>query len=132
MRRFVIAVACIFALWATLDLIIHGLILGQDYLSTMGLWRPITEMRMGLIYFTVLIFATVFVTIYVRFFRERGITVAVQYGFILGLGIGISMGYGTYAVMPIPYKMALVWFLGTLFETTMGGLVLGAIIGEKV
>jgi hypothetical protein len=25
-------------------------------------------------------------------------------------------GYGTYSVMPIPYHMALVWFLGSLIE----------------
>ena len=34
------------------------------------------------------------------------------------------------AVMPIPYYMALTWFLGTLVETTLGGILTGLIIKE--
>jgi hypothetical protein len=38
------------------------------------------------------------------------------------------MGYGTYSMMPIPYCMALTWFLGTVIKAVLGGLLLGAII----
>jgi len=38
------------------------------------------------------------------------------------------MGYGTYSVMPIPYIMALVWFLGTLVEAVLGGLLAGLMV----
>jgi hypothetical protein len=38
------------------------------------------------------------------------------------------MGYGSYSVMPIPYKMAFIWFFGSVVETTSGGLLLGLII----
>jgi hypothetical protein len=40
------------------------------------------------------------------------------------------MGYGTYAFMPIPYMLALVWFLGTLVEYVAGALLAGVIIRE--
>lgn len=40
----------------------------------------------------------------------------------------ISFAYGTYAVMPIPYRMAPTWFVGTIVGTTLGGLLLGLII----
>ena len=53
------------------------------------------------------------------------------YGLLLGISWGISMGYGSYSVMPIPYHMALAWFLGTVVEMTLGGLLLGLIIKEK-
>ena len=31
-------------------------------------------------------------------------------------------------MMPIPYSMALTWFLSTVIEGILGGVVLGAII----
>jgi hypothetical protein len=56
---------------------------------------------------------------------------ALSYGVLLGLAFGLSMGYGTYAVQPIPYIMALTWFLGTLVEFTVAGLLVGLLIVEK-
>lgn len=41
------------------------------------------------------------------------------------------MGYGTYSFMPIPYLLALGWFLGTVVETTVAGALVGWIIKEE-
>lgn len=49
---------------------------------------------------------------------------------LFGLGAGVSMGYGSYSVMPIPYHMAFTWFLGSVVEATVGGLILGAIVRD--
>ncbi len=38
------------------------------------------------------------------------------------------MGLGTYSVMPIPAVLALGWFLGTIVETMVGGLLAGWIV----
>ncbi len=52
--------------------------------------------------------------------------------FLYGAGYGIRRGYGSYSFMPIPYSLALIWFLGTVVETTVGGLLLGWIVkGES-
>jgi hypothetical protein len=40
------------------------------------------------------------------------------------------MGYGSYSVMPIPYHMALTWFLGSVVEASVGGMIAGLIIKE--
>jgi hypothetical protein len=53
-----------------------------------------------------------------------------KYGLLFGLGAGVSMGYGSYSVMPIPYHMAFTWFLGSVVEATVGGLILGAIVRD--
>jgi hypothetical protein len=130
MKRAVLAIISVFVVWSILDFIIHGLILSATYQATAALWRPMQEMKIGLLYFTVFVSSMVFVFIYARFIAEKGIGTAVKFGLLFGLGVGVSMGYGSYAVMPIPYKMALVWFLGTVVETTLGGLLLGLIIRE--
>ena len=47
---------------------------------------------------------------------------------LYGTGVGVGMGYGTHFVMPIPYEMALPWFLGTVVDSTPGGLLVGLIV----
>ncbi len=128
MKRIALAVLAVFVTWSVLDFVIHGLILGSAYAATPALWRPMDEMKTGLMYFTVLVAAASLVVIYARFIADKGIKTAVLYGLVLGIGYGISMGYGSYSVMPIPYTMAFVWFLGTVVEMTAGGLVAGLIV----
>jgi hypothetical protein len=128
MKRIIVAVLAVFGCWSVLDFFIHGLILGSTYAATPQLWRPMAEMKMGLMHFTVLITAAAFVYIYARFVADKGTKTATLYGLIFGIGSGISMGYGTYSVMPIPYAMAFVWFTGSVVEFTIGGLVAGLII----
>ena len=131
MKRIIIAILAVFGCWAALDFVIHGLILASTYAATPQLWRPMPEMKMGLMYFTVLVTAAVFVYIYARFITDKGIKNAVLYGLIFGIGSGISMGYGTYSVMPIPYAMAFVWFAGGVVEFTVAGLVAGLIVKKE-
>lgn len=128
MKRIVLAVLAVFVTWSVLDFVIHGLILGSAYAATPALWRPMDEMKTSLMYFTILVAAASLVVIYARFIADKGIKTAVLYGLVLGIGYGISMGYGSYSVMPIPYTMAFVWFLGTVVEMTAGGLVVGLIV----
>ncbi len=128
MKRTILAVLAVFVTWSVLDFIIHGLILGSAYAATSALWRPMAEMKTGLMYVTVLIAAAAFVFIYARFIAEKGVKTAVLYGLVFGIGEGTAMGYGSYSVMPIPYSMAFVWFLGSVVEAAIGGLVAGLII----
>lgn len=131
-RRMVLAILAVFVAWTAMDFVIHGLILGPTYKATAGIWRPMEEMKMGLIRVVTLISAVVFVSIYAKFVAEKSVRTAVLYGLLFGIGAGISMGYGTYAVLPMPYKIAMVWFIGTVCETVVGGLITGVIIqGQK-
>ena len=130
MKKIILSVLSVFIAWSVLDFIIHGIILRSSYEATAKLWRPMGEMKMSLMYVTVLIAALAFVAIYSRFVAEKKIATGVKYGLWFGLGTGVSMGYGTYSVMPIPYLMALGWFLGSLVEATLGGLIVGLIIRE--
>lgn len=128
LKRLLIAIAAIFVAWQILDLIIHFVILSPVYAETEELWRPMEEMKMGLIRFVSLVGAAVFAYTYARFVGEKRLTVGVSYGIFWGLAYGTSMAYGMYAVMPIPYHMALVWFVGTLVEFATAGLLAGWLI----
>lgn len=130
MKRIFLAVVAVFVAWSVLDFLIHGFILAQTYKETASLWRPMEQMKMGLMRVVVLIASAVFVCLYAFFVGKKSVATAVKFGVLFGLGAGISMGYGTYAVQPIPYKIAITWFLGTLVETTVAGLLTGLIVRE--
>ncbi len=51
--------------------------------------------------------------------------------YYLELVTGVSMGFGTYSVMPIPLYMAIVWLIGSIVEMALGGIIVGAIIKEE-
>ncbi len=125
-----IAIAVIFVTWSVLDFLIHGVILGEQYQATASMWRPMEEMKMGLMYGVVLIAAAVFVLIYDRFISDKSVTTGILFGLLYGIGVGAGMGLGTYSVTPIPLSMAWVWFLGTVVETTVAGGLVGLIVKE--
>jgi len=130
MKKTILAVAAVFVSWQILDFLIHGVILSSTYTATASLWRPEAEMMMGLMMFVSLVSAICFVLVYDWFFKEKNMMTGLKYGLIFGIGVGISMGYGTYSVQPIMYFTALGWFLGTIVEGAVAGLVTGLIIKD--
>ncbi len=130
LKKILLATLAVFVVWEILDFIIHGVLLAPLYEQTSHLWRPMEEMKMLVMYLTVLIAAFFFVAVYGWLLRPKTMKNALLYGLLFGLGAGTSMGYGTYAMMDIPYWMAFGWFLGTTVEAVVAGLLLGAIIRE--
>ena len=127
-KKIFLAAIVLFVLWSVLDFIIHGLILKSAYASTASLWRPMAEMKMGLMYVTVFIAALAFSAIYGYLVAKKSPMAGLTYGLLYGIAVGVGMGYGSYSMMDIPYSMALTWFLGTVIEGILGGLLLGTII----
>ena len=128
MKKIFLAGVIVFILWSVLGFMMHGLILKSAYASTASLWRPMAEMKMGLMYVSVFIAALSFSAIYGYLVAKKSLMAGLTYGLLYGIAVGVGMGYGSYSMMPIPYGMALTWFLGTVIEGVLGGLLLGAII----
>ena len=129
-KKIVVSGLVVFILWSVLGFLMNGVILRSAYEATLALWRPMAEMKTGLMYATTLIQALAFVSIFAWLASEKTLGRGIQFGLLYGVAVGIGMGYGTYSVMPIPYHMALVWFLGTLVQTILGG-ILAALIMRK-
>ena len=129
-KKIIFATLAVFVAWGILDYLIHHLMLGQSY-QTIALFRPVEEMKMVLMYLVTLLVALVFVTIYARLISPKNVARGMGFGLLFGVGTGISMGYGSYSIQPIPYYMALTWFLGTTIEATIAGLITGLIVTEE-
>jgi hypothetical protein len=130
LKRILLATVAIFVAWEVLDFVIHGLILREAYAASPALWRPTADMKMGLMYIVGAIAAFCFAAIYGWLVRPKRLNAALKYGLLFGIGAGVSMGYGSFAVMPLPYVMAFTWFAGTVVEALLAGVLAGLIIRE--
>jgi hypothetical protein len=124
-KRFVYASVLVFLLGQVLGYLIHGVILAPAYLATEKLWRPQAEMmsNMWIMWVTGLITAVLFVFIFVKGYEGKGVQEGLRFGFLIGVLMSLPAAYDTYAMLPIPYSMAVRWFLcGTLAWMFMGAL----------
>jgi hypothetical protein len=129
-KRVLLAVLAVFVFWQVSDIVIHGIILGPVYKETEAMWRPMEQMKFGLLRVVGLISATVFVCLYGFFVGNKSVVTGLKFGLLFGIGAGMSMGYGTFAVQPIPYKIAVTWFHGTVVQAGVAGLLVGWIVKE--
>ncbi len=129
-KRTVLAIIAVFVVWQVLDFLLHEVILMRTYETTASLWRPMAEMKIGLMRVVGLVAAVCFVCLYAWLVRPRNWATGLSYGLIYGVATGFSMGFGTYCVMPIPQSLAVTWCVGTIVETAVAGLLVGSILKE--
>ena len=127
-KRSLAAVVVVFVAWSAMDFLIHGVLLKEIYETTAEMWRPEAEMKMTLMQVVTAISSLAFVVIYGRMVGKKSLVAGLEYGLWIGILVGIGMGYGTYSYMPIPYHLALYWFLGTLARMLVAGLLVGLIV----
>lgn len=130
LKRILLATAAIFVAWQVLDMMIHTVILRGAYQASAAMWRPMAEMKMGLIWVVGAIASFCFAGVYGWLVRPKSLNAALKFGLLFGIGAGVSMGYGSFAVMPIPYAMAFTWFAGTIVEALVAAVLAGLIIRE--
>ncbi len=130
MGRLIGAIVALFVAWSAMDFVIHGMLLTSLYEETKEFWRPQEEYKYGLMNIVTLVSVICFTLVYAWFFKEKNLMAGLKYGLLFGIGSAITMGYGTYTYMPIPYHLALYWFLGRLAESLVAGAILGAIVKD--
>ena len=127
MKKFIFAVVSLFILFMITGYLIHGVILKDMYMQTASLWRPLPEMKNWLLQTSTIVHCIIFVWLY-SMMSKKSIGAGIKFGFLFGIAYGFGMGYGTYSTMPIPLYLANAWFIGSVIETTLAGLVTGLII----
>ncbi len=128
MKRNILTMLAVFVLWGVLDFVLHGVLMTKMYMASAPLWRPMDEINLGLIYLVTLISAGCFVGIYSLLAGPRSLQGALRYGLLFGIGAGVSAGLGSYAIMPIPPAMAVIWCLGLVVESLAGAWLAWAIL----
>jgi hypothetical protein len=127
-KKLVLTVVLIFISWFVIDYFLHGILLRPLYETTVNLWRPSDQMNIPLVYIVTFVLILCFVSIYTLLINPKSIPSGLKYGTILGVITGTASGFGTYLHMPVPLKLAVIWFFGGLIKAIAAGLILGIII----
>jgi len=121
-----IASVVVFALFLIMDYILHGILLGDLYAGTASLWRPPSDQQQ-----LAWIIATVDAAIALAFvwLYTKGVEAGkawpgqgIRFGLAIGLIFSLPMGFSMYAMMPVPFSLALGWFMGALVEFVVAGV----------
>lgn len=113
------------------EMIVNMGLLASEYMATAHLWRPEAEMKIWL-FWVVYIFVAYFLSLlFSKGYEGKGISEGVRFGLYVGLLMAIPMAYGTYGAMPIPYSLALKWFIYGMIEYVVAGVILAAVFGKQ-
>jgi hypothetical protein len=114
-RSWVLASIAVFVTLAVLEAVIHGALLQNLYQQTASVWRPPTQANqlMWLMWLGYAIFAPFFVWLYSKGVEKRkdALGQGLRFGLMLGLGIEAMNALIWYVVLPIPFMLAVAWFV---------------------
>jgi hypothetical protein len=125
-KRFWMAFAACYVVGQVLSFLINGVLLQDTYKSLASVWRPEAEMQAKMWIFFVTSFVAIFLFCYIftKGYENKGVVEGVRYGVLVGLLLTVPMAYDSYVIYPIPYSLALTWFLtGMVFWVVLGALL---------
>lgn len=133
LKKFIIAVIVVFIAIEVMNILLHGVLLAGLYKQSASVWRPMEEMNrmMWIMYVATFLQTIGFVYIYYKLISNKSPFRGIWYGLTYGFAAGVGMGYVTYAMIPMPYALAVSWFLGSIVIYGISGLITGLIIKEK-
>ena len=131
MKKLLIGTVAVFVFFELYEFLVHGVILKSTYESLSSLWRPDMMDKMYVIHIIALITAFFFTLIFDKGREGKGVMEGVRYGFYMGMILAVGMAYGSYSMYPIPYSLALQWFLYGLVEYVIAGVVVAYVYQMK-
>lgn len=126
-RRYLAATLAVFVVSVGLGYVVNGVLLQSTYASIHGVWRPDILSKMWINAVNDFILSFVFVYLFAKGYEGRGMLEGVRFGLLMGLVFAIPAAYGTYVIIPVPYYLALEWFLYGMAQTVIIGMVAAAI-----
>ena len=124
-KRYVLASLAVFFACSIMEILIHGVALKSLYEASRSIWRTEADMQskqwimpvVGV--FTSFVFTYLFAVGY----EGKGIKEGVRFGALIGFYTALPMAFITYAVLPMPYELAVGWFVFAVIETILAGML---------
>jgi len=134
-KKFWIAFIVIFIVYEITNFIVHALILGSTYMSeeVALLFRPpaVLDSTMWLRLFTELVWSFFFTFIFVKGYENKGVMEGIKFGIYIGLFYSFVWAYQSYWMYPMPYSLALQWFIFGLIQCIILGILAAMIYKPK-
>jgi hypothetical protein len=129
-KKFWLAFIAVFVIAEVLMFLVNGVLLAADYQATPNVWRPDMARLMWVYHVLTLVESFFFTFIFGKGYEGKGIMEGVRFGLYIGIWLSMSMAYGTYAMIAIPYSLAVKWFLLGIVQYVIMGTVAAAVYGK--
>ncbi len=130
-KKLITGFVVVFVLSEVMMFLIHGVLLTSAYEAAKDVFRPDMESLMW-IYHVLSVIGAFFLTfIFSKGYEGKGVVEGVRYGLYFGIWMGAGMAYGSYAMINIPYSLALQWFLYSIVEYVIYGVALAMVFGNQ-
>jgi hypothetical protein len=126
-KKLWIGFVAVFVATQTFEGLANFTIFDPLYRAAPHIWRPIAEVKFWLLPVTGMFFSFFFVYIFSKGYEKKGVLEGVRYGIFVALMIALPSAYERYALMQIPYSLALQWFLFRSLECVIAGAILSGI-----
>ncbi len=114
----------VFVVYFFLGWLVNEVLLASAYqLLPADMMRPhdVITSYLWIIAVSQLIYTFFFTLIFSKGYEDKGWMEGVRFGFYVGLMVSVPAAYIAYATQPIPYSLALQWFIyGTLSNIIIG------------
>lgn len=132
-KKLLMGFIAVYIVLALTDFVIHGVLLKSTYQlpELMHLWRPEMMSMMWVFYIVYLFMAFFFTLIFSKGYQGKGIGEGVRYGLYVGFLMATPMAYMSYVSYPIPYGLALQWFIYGMVQYIILGIVVAAVYGKS-
>ena len=131
MKKILIGFVVTFILLEVLDILVHGVILMSAYQATQNVWRPDMMQKMWILHIVKIVAAFLITFIFSKGYEGKGMMEGMRFGLYMGVLMSMGMAYGTYAMIAIPYSLALQWFIYGVIEYIIVGIGLALVFGKK-
>ena len=128
-KRFWMAFAACYVVLHALGFLIHGILLDSSYQAQAAVFRPKAEMdsMFWIMFVNSAIYLWVFCYVFTKGYENKGFMEGVRYGALMGLLISVMGAYDAYVVYPLPYSLALKWFVSGMVTWTVLGVVMALV-----
>ncbi len=127
MKKVLLGFVAVLIVFEILSYVEHGLILRSAYESSRSIFRPDMDSLMWIYQVLMVVGAFFFSFIFSKGYEKKGVGEGIRYGLYMGIWLSLGMAYGTYAMMAIPYSLALQWFIYGIITYIIAGIVLSLV-----
>lgn len=126
-KKYALSCVVVYLTYSVLSFLIHQGLLAAQYAELQNLWRPDMESKFWIHFLTAAVWSILFTFIYTKGYEGKGLMEGFRYGLWIGLFTAVPMAYDSYAVYPIPYGLALSWFIYGTAQCILCGVVLASV-----
>lgn len=130
-KKIWIGAGVVFVIVALVDFLLNGVLLTKEYESIQSMMRPMAEMKMWIFFVTYAFIAFFFTLVFSKGYEGKGVMEGVRYGTYIAMMVSLPAAYGMYGSMPIPYSLALKWFLVGWAQFVLCGIALTYVFKSK-